>query len=265
MKHRSNHGFTLLEVLAVIVIILVIAGWIITAAQGANAKAARHRAEAEIRDMAMACEMYKTDFGSYPRSDATEPVTGGEAPIDPQRDGNPTTDAYKKASLFLYIALSGDENMDGKLTPPDEPSKGYMDFQTNSRMLYGNKDQNGKIAKVLYLQDPFGNSYGYSTANAKQEDDFKADAKVNGSKAKRPATAAGFNPNFDLWSTGGKVSTTGATRFRPELLGEELVAARGFTLTRRRIKSKSKSVQPSNSRTTLPRVSVSRKSRPCTR
>lgn len=211
MKLRSNHGFTLLEVLAVVVIILVIAGWIITAAQSANAKAARARALVEINGMDVACNAYKTDFGSFPRSDATEAVNGGEAPIDPLRDGNPTTDAYKKSSAFLYVALSGDDNMDGKLTPPDEVSKGYMDFQTNNRMLAGTKDQNGKVTKVLYLQDPFGYSYGYSTANAKQEDDFKADAKANGSKAKRAEKPSGINPTYDLWSTSGKVSTNGAT------------------------------------------------------
>jgi prepilin-type N-terminal cleavage/methylation domain-containing protein len=206
MRKRVNHGFTLLEVLAVIVIILVIAGWIISAAQSANGRAARIRAQGEITDMSMACERYKTDYGSYPRSDSlTEQVTGGDAPIDPLKDGNPNSDAYKKASLFLYVALSGDENMDGKLTPPDEPSKGYMDFYTNSRMLAGTKDKDGKLTHVLYIQDPFGNSYGYSTAGAKQEDDFKADAKANGSKAKRAATPKGINPSFDLWSTGGKV------------------------------------------------------------
>jgi hypothetical protein len=37
---------------------------------------------------------------------------------------------------------------------------------------------------VAAIRDPFGNSYGYSTAN--QADPEK-----------------GFNPTFDLWSTGG--------------------------------------------------------------
>ncbi len=37
---------------------------------------------------------------------------------------------------------------------------------------------------VIGIADPFGNSYGYSTAN-----------QVNPSK--------GFNPTFDLWSTAG--------------------------------------------------------------
>lgn len=211
MKQRANHGFTLLEVLAVVVIILIIAGWIITAAQSANQRAARHRAEAEIKDIEMACETFRADYGSYPRSEQyTEPVTGGEAPINPLRDGNPNTDAYRKSSAYLYVALSGDANMDGKLKGEDEPSKGYMDFQTNARMLAGQKDKNGKFTRVDYLQDPFGNSYGYCTAGAKQEADYKAEVDKLGSKAKRATTQIGIRNTFDLWSTGGKIVTGGS-------------------------------------------------------
>lgn len=208
MKHRSTQGFTLLEVLAVVVIILVIASWIVSAAATANKRAAAKRAESEIKDMEMACEHFKTEYGTYPRFEkVTEPSTDGEAPIDPQRDGNPNSDAYKKSTEFLYRALSGDENLDNKLSPPAEVSKGYMDFQSNNRMLGGTKDKNGKITKVQYLQDPFGNSYGYCTAGAKLEDDFKAQVQAKGKDAKRPETTVGFNSSFDLWSTGGKVTT----------------------------------------------------------
>ena len=38
-----------------------------------------------------------------------------------------------------------------------------------------------------YIKDPFGNSYGYSTA-----------------KASHPTDTDGYNPTFDLWSTGGE-------------------------------------------------------------
>jgi len=40
---------------------------------------------------------------------------------------------------------------------------------------------------VQYIQDPFGNSYGYSTANS-------------------VSSALGYNPTFDLWSTVGLTS-----------------------------------------------------------
>ncbi|HEX8678402.1 MAG TPA: hypothetical protein VF683_00455, partial [Chthoniobacterales bacterium] len=40
---------------------------------------------------------------------------------------------------------------------------------------------------VTAIRDPFGNPYGYSTA-----------------KAANPAGSVGYNPTFDLWSTGGE-------------------------------------------------------------
>jgi prepilin-type N-terminal cleavage/methylation domain-containing protein len=208
MRHRARHGFTLIEVLATIVIILVIAGWIVTAARSSQVKASRARAESEIKTMSMGCESYKVEYGSYPRSETvTEMVTGGDPPLDPVKDGNPNTDAYKNASQFLYIALSGDEDRDGKLKPPDERSKGYTDFYSTPGMLNATKDGNGRIQRVNYIQDPFGYSYGYSTAGAKLEDDFKAEAIAKGNRAKRSSKTAGYNPNFDLWSTSGRIST----------------------------------------------------------
>jgi prepilin-type N-terminal cleavage/methylation domain-containing protein len=209
MKHRASHGFTLIEVLAVIVIILVIAGWIVSAARSAQMKSARTRADGEIKRMSMACESFKTDYGSYPSMPGvTEAELNGDPPLNPQKDGDPNTDAYKASSLFLYVALSGDDNKDGKLTPPDERSKGYMDFLSTPGILNAQKDGNGTIMRVNFLMDPFGNSYGYSTGAAKQEADFKADVAAKGDKAKRPETPVGYNPSFDLWSTGGLVSTS---------------------------------------------------------
>src|SRR3954469_9223997 len=105
MRHRApRHGFTLVEILAVIVIILIIAGWILAAFGPASNKAARARTEAEIKVIEAACEAYKSDYGSYPRfpKGTESDDTGGSAPIDPRQDGNPTSPAYANASVFLY-------------------------------------------------------------------------------------------------------------------------------------------------------------------
>ena len=61
--------------------------------------------------------------------------------------------------------------------------------------------------KVLYLQDPFGLSYGYSTAGNRAEEDFRAQATTK-SSATRTTPSEGFNSTFDLWSTGGLTTTT---------------------------------------------------------
>jgi hypothetical protein len=48
----------------------------------------------------------------------------------------------------------------------------------------------GGTGTVTAIADPFGNSYGYSTAN-------------------QAAPANGYNPTFDLWSTSGLTTNPG--------------------------------------------------------
>jgi hypothetical protein len=63
-------------------------------------------------------------------------------------------------------------------------------------MLSGTKDTNGNITAVNYLTDPFGYSYGYSTA-------YQADLVT----APNTTPTHGYNPTFDLWSTAGSKAT----------------------------------------------------------
>ena len=63
---------------------------------------------------------------------------------------------------------------------------------------------------MKYFQDPFGFPYGYSTAAAKQEQEYTSELRKNGTaERKRDDEAEGFNTvTFDLWSTAGSNSTT---------------------------------------------------------
>jgi prepilin-type N-terminal cleavage/methylation domain-containing protein len=213
MKRSSIRGFTLIEILTVIVVILIIAALVVNAAGYAQRKAARARAEGEIKAMSTACESYKADNGTYPRGPGItegDETAGSDSPIDPKKHGNPRAQNYQKASQYLYQELSGDKDLNGVLSGASEPTKGYMNFDKN--MLNGTKDANGSITKVNYIQDPFGNSYGYSTAGAKAEETFRAQVAAKGSKAEgRSSDSPGFNPTFDLWSTADtKVQSTSA-------------------------------------------------------
>jgi hypothetical protein len=69
------------------------------------------------------------------------------------------------------------------------------------------------IVSVNYLQDPFGFSYGYSTAAAAAEQKFQKDLR-SGLSVTRPTGSQlpGFNlGSFDLWSTGGSNATSSPT------------------------------------------------------
>ncbi|MBA2433771.1 MAG: type II secretion system GspH family protein [Verrucomicrobiota bacterium] len=165
---RNFAGFTIVEVLVVLAIILVLAGLILATSSYVHNKGARSRAEAEIAAMSAALENYRADNGVYPLS----------ATPDARENGDPLAQIYKDASLVLYRALSGDTDLNRQAE-----ATSYMSFKPNQL------SPNDQASAVTFLKDPFGNSYGYSTAG-------------------QAGGATGYNPTFDLWSTAG-TSTTG--------------------------------------------------------
>jgi len=172
MKHllpkrlrKRLRGFTLLELLTVITIIIILAGLILAGAGFAQQKAARDRASAEIAALSVALESYKADNGEYPRSALTDAMAITVT----------TGSGAKNVSLFLYKELSGDRVVDRKT---DADAKRYFEFKPD--MLIP-----ATGTTVEYITDPFGNAYGYSTIYA------------------ATSGTSGNNPTYDLWSTAG--------------------------------------------------------------
>jgi prepilin-type N-terminal cleavage/methylation domain-containing protein len=213
MKQKNlRSAFTLIEMLTVIAVILVLSGLLLSVNSGVQTKAARSRAEGEIAAMSAACENYKADNGAYPRD-----VAGITDRLDPRVTSSvDETDAtkpnYRLASLELYKALSSNTvDASGKITLG--PGKSYYEFKPNQ--LSAKKDAaTGSVTHVFFIQDPWGKSYGYSTAGAKFEEDYRKavrDAASSGSPMPpRPTDLKdlrGYNPTFDLWSTGGATNT----------------------------------------------------------
>src|SRR5215469_18433905 len=171
-RHKRRYtAFTLIELVVVIGLIVILTGLVLSTVGYARKKGARARAETEIAAMAAALESYKSDNAVYPRDNATNQYTDT---LNAQQNFDPTQSVYQNASFYLYGQLSG--NPSGDRTTYTQQR--YFQFKPN--MLFpADQTQN-----VQYIQDPFGNSYGYSTAN--QADSTK-----------------GYNPPFDLWSTAG--------------------------------------------------------------
>ena len=167
-----NSAVTIIELLVVIIIILILAGLILSISSYVQNKGARARAETEIAAMSAALESYKADNGIYPRV-----VDGSTDTLDARTSFNPSN--YKDASLYLFTELSG-------LNTSQQPvanKKSYFTFR--AQMLGHNPGDNVTVA---YIRDPFGNSYGYSTANQKD-------------------SSKGYNPTFDLWSNSNPTPT----------------------------------------------------------
>jgi len=159
---RLYSAFTIIELLTVMAIIIVLAGLIVSSAGYVQKKGFRSRTEVEIVAISAALENYKADNGMYPRDSVTDNFDVS------------TTNAsdYAAPSLKLYECLSGDATHDRIAE-----TKTYFSFKPNELTP---ADQTQAVTAV---RDPFGNSYGYSTA-----------------RSANPDGAVGYNPTFDLWS-----------------------------------------------------------------
>jgi type II secretory pathway pseudopilin PulG len=197
---RYNTAFSLIELLVVIGVIIILAGLILSTVGYVQKKGARSRAETEIAAISAALESYKADNGIYPRdptpntaTDKLNAKTDGNPMPSPTPTPNPSGATYPPASLVLYRALSGDRNLDRSVNAADETldidgstlsspltqlPQSYFAFKPNQ---LSPADQ---TQPVQFIRDPFGNTYGYSTAY--QFDPTK-----------------GYNPTYDLWSTAG--------------------------------------------------------------
>src|SRR5438034_2207286 len=179
---RHYNAFTLIELVVVVGLILVLTGLVLSTVGYARKKGARARAETEIAAMSAACESYKADNAIYPRNNVTDNLNA-------QTSGDPSS--FQTASQYLYGELSGDRNFNYVIDPSEQGNRSYFAFKSNPPSADGTSNsgmlsitRSGNTYTVNYIRDPFGNSYGYSTANQ---------ANPNN----------GYNPTFDLWSTSG--------------------------------------------------------------
>lgn len=210
-QHHSPAAFTLIEMLTVMAVIAILASILLSLNGLVQRKAALTRAKGEIVAMSSACESYKSDFGSYPEDSASDPAESSTVKLCPLIDGDPGKPIYRDANLTLYKALSGDAKPGGNPEPPasrtDKPdgrseTKPYYEFRPAQICKTATGDIKG-------IQDPFGNLYGYSTNAAYFEQLYRSSLQSN-PNAKRLKNG-GYNPTFDLWSTGGVISQqTGA-------------------------------------------------------
>jgi type II secretory pathway pseudopilin PulG len=167
-------AFTLIELVVVVGLIIILTGLVLSTVGYARKKGARARAETEIAAMSAALESYKSDNAAYPSSPDTNT-------LDPRSNLDPS--AYSAASLWLYEKLMGVMSGIRSETPS---SRTYFTFKPNMLL-----PAPPSTADVTAICDPFGNSYGYSTA---------ANPQANPTPASTPV---GYNPTFDLWSTAG--------------------------------------------------------------
>jgi type II secretory pathway pseudopilin PulG len=171
-SRQRPSGFTILELLVVITIIIILAGLTIATMNYVQTKARRARAEAEIAAISAALENYKADNGVYPSDGNTDGLDPGSTKASDPKN-------YSAAGGTLYIGLSGDKDADPVSSGDDV--KNYIGPLLKAGSLAT------PSAGTPYLKDPWGNAYGYSTAKR-------------------------YNPTFDLWSIGAPPPTGKASK-----------------------------------------------------
>jgi len=125
---REQSAFTLIELLAVITIIGILAGLTLGAAGAVRRHGATSTAKAEVAALQAACDRYFADNNSYPLGTA-----------DPTKTNNPA------GSTALFTNLLGSATLTNAPT-----SKRY--FEPKPAMVSGN-----------YFIDPWGYAYGYNS------------------------------------------------------------------------------------------------------
>jgi len=142
---REPSAFTLVELLAVITVIGILAGLTLGAAGAVRRHGATSQAKAEVAALQAACERYFADNNAYP-TNASSDNTG----CDPSSNFEPTATSYTKAGIVLFTNLFGGNQYN--MSP-----SGKRYFEPKPSMVSSTNGANP------YLKDPWGNAYGYNS------------------------------------------------------------------------------------------------------
>ena len=135
----TARSFTLIELMAVVAIIGILAGLVLGGAGAVRQRAARGQAKAEIAAIEAGLARYQMDFGTYPT--AINIATGGN------QYGQYSTSTYPAAGQVLFSNLWGTTNYSA--TTPGR--KQYLNVKPSMVNTSG----------VNYFIDPWGYAYGY--------------------------------------------------------------------------------------------------------
>ncbi len=170
MKNSNRPGkaaFTLIELLAVITIIVILAAVVVGSMGFVTDRQAQEKAKVQIALLSKALEDYKLENGTYPPSDDTADGTNQSSKLfealyyNAAKEGSTPSGDYK-----IYLA---------ELDPASN-KQGWT---------------SGTASTSTKILDPWGNEYRYRSAYGA--------APANGSASKNENT---MNPEFDIWSSG---------------------------------------------------------------
>lgn len=161
-----SRGFTLMELLVVITIIVILAALTMGGLSFMQRNQAVQKAKAQVAMLSSGLEEYKLDFGRYPVAN------------DTSTDGD-------QGSNVLFRALYWDSDNNGAAVGADANQRIYLAELDPSSNKQG-WSSNSIASAQNTIRDPWGQNYRYRSG-------------VNGTGA---VNTDCINPDFDLWSFG---------------------------------------------------------------
>lgn len=168
MKSNPRYGkgaFTLVELLAVITIIVILAALVVQGMAFVNDKQAKDKARVQVELLSKAIQDYKLDMGRFPGEQDDSPI-----------DGEGITEELYEALFyegFEYSENPSREDASGLLA-----SKIYLTDLDPVSSKQGWVEQAKTVPARTMIKDPWGREYRYRKGDNAQ------------------------NPDFDVWSVG---------------------------------------------------------------
>ena len=108
--HRQDKGFTLVELMVVIIILAVLTGIAIPSYLALRNRARNSATRSEMANIGTALELYMADNDAYPVADATWDVTNGDLTtymaVVPDNDAWTTIYVYTRPTATTYTLTS---------------------------------------------------------------------------------------------------------------------------------------------------------------
>jgi len=136
-KQRRSSGFTMIELMLVIVIIAILAGMVTVGTQYARNKSRESATKQRIEVLQLTLEQYYQENGQFPQHVGNDPVEN---------------------SRMLYTALSGDTSGNGQ---PDEGNRVYLQELLGSDVDPRSHTWVDATKGTPFIIDSFGNPFNY--------------------------------------------------------------------------------------------------------